>query len=119
MTVHAATWLESEVSVRCTRVPLAVAWDLWSRRELIPQWMPWVTSVVVDEADDRNSKWTLSTDSTPMRAVLDQLGQRLQYSWTARNLAAVPGQKIHWKVSEPQGPREGCAPRATCALSAR
>lgn len=105
--------------MRCTRVPLAVAWDLWSRRELIPQWMPWVTSVVVDEADDRNSKWTLSTDSTPMRAVLDQLGQRLQYSWTARNLAAVPGQKIHWKVSEPQGPREGCAPRATCALSAR
>ena len=59
--------------------------------------MPWITSVTVDTEDERLSKWVLSTDSTPMKTVLDSLGQRLEYSWTARNLAAVPGQKIHWK----------------------
>lgn len=81
----------------CAWAGLTRAASAGLQRERIPNWMPWITSVTVDTEDERLSKWVLSTDSTPMKTVLDSLGQRLEYSWTARNLAAVPGQKIHWK----------------------
>lgn len=42
-------------------VALEVCWALWDDRERIPQWMPWIKSVKVEEADTRLSRWTLAT----------------------------------------------------------
>ncbi|EFJ14662.1 hypothetical protein SELMODRAFT_58541, partial [Selaginella moellendorffii] len=69
-------------------VPLSVAWDMWSDRERISRWMPWITSVKVLEDQPELSRWTLSTDS---------LGQKFEFSWLARNLQPIHHQKIHWR----------------------
>lgn len=42
-------------------VALEEAWALWEDRSRIPEWMAWITSVVVMEDDPKLSKWTLST----------------------------------------------------------
>ncbi|GAB5372375.1 hypothetical protein AAMO2058_001659600, partial [Amorphochlora amoebiformis] len=47
-----ATWLESKASVEVP-VPLEDCWGMWSRREAIPKWMPWVKSVIVDQNDQQ------------------------------------------------------------------
>ena len=47
--------------------------------------------MTVQQDDPRLSRWTLSTH---------QFGRDWEFSWLARNLAPVKGQKIHW-VSEP------------------
>lgn len=72
-------------------VALETCWALWEDRELIPRWMPWITSVKVQENDPRFSKWTLSTR---------QFDRDFEFSWLARNLAPIKYQKLHW-VSEP------------------
>jgi uncharacterized membrane protein len=45
----------------------------------------------VQQDDPRLSRWTLATH---------QFGRDWEFSWLARNLAPVRGQKIHW-ASEP------------------
>lgn len=42
-------------------VPLEVCWALWEDRERIPQWMPWIKSVTVQQEDPKLSRWLLST----------------------------------------------------------
>ena len=51
----------------------------------------------VQKDDPRMSKWCLSTT---------QFGQRLEFSWLARDLTPVPDQKIHW-VSQGGLPNRG------------
>lgn len=84
-----AQWLENKAQVEVP-VTLETCWSLWDDREKIPQWMPWIKSVKVQESDPRLSRWTLSTH---------QFGRDWEFSWLARNLAPVKNVKIHW-VSE-------------------
>ncbi|KAG2490658.1 hypothetical protein HYH03_011046 [Edaphochlamys debaryana] len=84
-----ATWLENKASIDVD-VPLEPCWALWEDREKIPTWMPWIKSVKVLDNDPRLSRWTLSTH---------QFGRDWEFSWLARNLPPVKGNKIHW-VSE-------------------
>lgn len=65
----------------------------------------------VQKDDPRMSKWCLSTQ---------QFGQRLEFSWLARDLTPVKNQKIHW-VSQGGLPNRGSVtffPRGddSCAL---
>uniref|UniRef100_A0A7S0S002 Coenzyme Q-binding protein COQ10 START domain-containing protein n=1 Tax=Chlamydomonas leiostraca TaxID=1034604 RepID=A0A7S0S002_9CHLO len=85
-----AQWLESKASIDVP-APLEACWVMWDDRERIPTWMPWIKSVKVQEGNPALSKWTLSTH---------QFGRDWEFSWLARNLAPIKGQKIHW-VSEP------------------
>lgn len=88
---RAASWLENKTPEVEVPVKLETCWELWSDREKIPNWMPWIKSVKVQESDTRLSRWTLATT---------QFGRDWEFSWLARNLAPVKYQKIHW-VSEP------------------
>eukprot|EP00200_Dunaliella_tertiolecta_P005430 CAMPEP_0202337382 /NCGR_PEP_ID=MMETSP1126-20121109/85_1 /ASSEMBLY_ACC=CAM_ASM_000457 /TAXON_ID=3047 /ORGANISM="Dunaliella tertiolecta, Strain CCMP1320" /LENGTH=164 /DNA_ID=CAMNT_0048927559 /DNA_START=306 /DNA_END=800 /DNA_ORIENTATION=+ len=85
-----ARWLENKASVDVP-APLESCWVLWEDRERIPEWMPWIKSVEVQKDDSRLSRWTLATH---------QFGRDWEFSWLARNLTPLKGQKIHW-VSEP------------------
>lgn len=69
-------------------VPLELAFALWEDRERIPQWMPWITSVVVQPDDPALSRWTLSTF---------QFNRQWEFSWLALNLTPLRNQKIHWR----------------------
>lgn len=85
-----AGWLDNKAEIEVP-VALETCWALWDDRERIPQWMPWIKSVKIQESDPRMSRWTLSTN---------QFGRDWEFSWIARNLAPIRNQKIHW-VSEP------------------
>ena len=87
---RAGQWLESKAAIDVP-VSLEHAWSLWDNRTEIPKWMPWIHAVEVQASDSRLSKW---------RLVTQQFGREWEFSWLARNLAPVKGQKIHW-VSEP------------------
>ncbi len=56
---RASQWLENSAQTDVD-VPLEEAWALWEDRSRIPEWMAWITSVVVMD-DPKLSKWTLST----------------------------------------------------------
>ncbi|KAG2447589.1 hypothetical protein HYH02_007512 [Chlamydomonas schloesseri] len=84
-----AQWLENKASVEVA-APLETCWALWDDRERIPEWMPWIKSVKVQDNDPRLSRWTLATH---------QFGRDWEFSWVARNLPPVKNSKIHW-VSE-------------------
>lgn len=88
----AAQWLDNSAFLN---VPVSIVdcWALWQDRELMPKWMPWITSVKLLEEDPALSRWTLSTY---------QFNRTWEFSWIARNLAPIPYQKIHWR-SEPEG----------------
>ncbi|KAL4450056.1 hypothetical protein ABPG77_010725 [Micractinium sp. CCAP 211/92] len=83
----ASQWLENSAQIDCD-VPLEEAFALWEDRERIPQWMPWITSVVVQQDDPRLSRWTLSTY---------QFNRQWEFSWLALNLTPLRNQKIHWR----------------------
>lgn len=83
----AGQWLENN-AVHDIPVSLEDAWALWEDRELIPNWMPWIKSVKVLEADSRMSRWTLATH---------QFGRDWEFSWLAQNMAPMKYQKIHWR----------------------
>lgn len=83
-----ATWLDSKAVVEAPTIPLPLAFELWSDRELIPNWMPWIASVKVQEDKPELSKWTLRYTA---------FGQDLEFSWLARNLQPIQQQKIHWR----------------------
>jgi hypothetical protein len=57
---RASQWLENSAQTE-VNVPLEEAWALWEDRSRIPEWMAWITSVVVMDDDPKLSKWTLST----------------------------------------------------------
>lgn len=82
-----AQWLENHAEADVD-VPLEEAWDLWENRELIPNWMPWITSVRVLAEDPRMSRWTLSWF---------QFGRQWEFSWLALNMTPMRHQKIHWR----------------------
>lgn len=83
----AAQWIENSASVDVD-VPVEEAWALWDDRTLIPNWMPWVDSVKIEEDNPKMSRWTLKTT---------QFGRDWTLSWLAQNLAPIPLQKIHWR----------------------
>lgn len=80
-------WLENSAQVEVD-APIEVAWNLWEDRERIPTWMPWITSVIIQEDDPQMSKWTLSTF---------QFNTQWEFSWLARNMTPLKYQKIHWR----------------------
>jgi uncharacterized membrane protein len=82
-----AQWLENSAQVE-VNAPIEIAWDLWEDREKIPNWMPWITSVVIQNDDPQMSKWTLSTF---------QFNRQWEFSWLARNMTPLKHQKIHWR----------------------
>ena len=83
-----ASLFGSSARVEAKGVPLALAFDMWTNKSDIPQWMPWITSVKVLPEDPRMSRWTLSTH---------QFGRQWEFSWLAQNLAPLKNQKIHWR----------------------
>ncbi|KAK8636138.1 hypothetical protein V6N13_004846 [Hibiscus sabdariffa] len=77
-------------------VPAAVAYDLYSDREAIPNWMPFVSSVKVLEDKPDLSRWFVKYEA---------FGRNIEYSWLAKNLQPIPNQKIHWRSLEGLGNR--------------
>uniref|UniRef100_A0A1D1XP30 Putative 17. protein in melC2-rnhH intergenic region n=1 Tax=Anthurium amnicola TaxID=1678845 RepID=A0A1D1XP30_9ARAE len=69
-------------------VPCSVAYDCYSDREAIPQWMPFISSVKVLKDKPDLSRWTLK---------YEVLGRDVEVSWLARNLQPIRNQKIHWR----------------------
>lgn len=69
-------------------VPLSVAWELWSDREGVNRWMPWIASVKILKDQPELSEWTLKYNA---------FGRDLEFSWLARNLQPIQNQKIHWR----------------------
>jgi len=80
-------WLENSAQADVD-VPIDIAWSLWEDRTLIPNWMPWISSVEIQEDDTRLSKWTLSTY---------QFNRQWEFSWLALNMTPLKNQKIHWR----------------------
>ena len=67
------------------------------QRPRIPEWMAWISSVTVQEDDDRLSLWSLETE---------QFGQTFKFSWFSKNLTPIKHRLIHW-VSVDDGNRGG------------
>jgi uncharacterized membrane protein len=74
-----------------TQVPLKICWQLWQDRTRIPNWMPWIAKVEYDDKDRTKTKWILETE---------QFGQKLQFSWTAKDLEPVEYERIAWKSED-------------------
>ncbi|CAK7348495.1 unnamed protein product [Dovyalis caffra] len=72
-------------------VPVGAAYKLYSDRESIPRWMPFISSVQVLKDKPDLSRWSLKYKA---------LGQDIEYSWLARNMQPTPNQKIHWRSLE-------------------
>ncbi|CAI7861574.1 unnamed protein product, partial [Closterium sp. NIES-53] len=69
-------------------IPLSLAYDLWSDRELVPNWMPWITSVKVLQETPEFSEWTLKYTA---------FGRDLEFSWLSKQLTPIANQKIQWR----------------------
>ncbi|XP_039025189.1 uncharacterized protein LOC120158400 isoform X2 [Hibiscus syriacus] len=72
-------------------VPASVAYNCYSDREAIPNWMPFISSVKVLKDEPALSRWSLKYNA---------FGRDLEYSWLARNMQPIPNQKIHWRSLE-------------------
>ncbi|PKA52697.1 hypothetical protein AXF42_Ash001678 [Apostasia shenzhenica] len=72
-------------------VPCSVAYKCYSNRELIPNWMPFISSVKVLKDKPDLSRWSLK---------YEVFGQDVEFSWLARNMQPIPNQKIHWRSLE-------------------
>ncbi|KAF3334525.1 Polyketide cyclase / dehydrase and lipid transport [Carex littledalei] len=72
-------------------VPCSVAYQCYSDRKLIPQWMPFISSVTVLKDKPDLSRWSLKY------TVFDR---DVEFAWLARNLQPIPNQKIHWRSLE-------------------
>ena len=59
----AATWIENSAQVD---VPVALedCWNLWEDRERIPNWMPWIASVIV--STDRHQQTQAGLPAIPL-----------------------------------------------------
>ena len=85
-----AGWVDNRAEVTVP-VSLPVVWELWQDKSRIPNWMPWIDSVVPDENDPMCSRWILRTN---------QFGQDFEFSWVARDLPPVQREKIQWESTE-------------------
>uniref|UniRef100_A0ACD5VXS8 Uncharacterized protein n=2 Tax=Avena sativa TaxID=4498 RepID=A0ACD5VXS8_AVESA len=83
-------WQECSAEIE-VEVPSSVAYQCYSERETIPQWMPFISFVKVLEDKPDLSRWTLKY------AIL---GQDVEFSWLARNMTPTENQKIHWRSLE-------------------
>ncbi|KAJ4820779.1 Polyketide cyclase / dehydrase and lipid transport protein [Rhynchospora pubera] len=72
-------------------VPCSVAYQCYSDRETIPQWMPFISSVTVLKDKPDLSRWSLK---------YTVFERDVEFSWLARNLKPIPNQKIHWRSLE-------------------
>ncbi|XP_073008888.1 uncharacterized protein [Typha latifolia] len=83
-------WQEcsSEIEVA---VPCSVAYQCYSDRETIPQWMPFISSVKILQDKPDLSRWSLK---------YEVFGRDVEFSWLARNMQPIPNQKIHWRSLE-------------------
>ncbi|URE02581.1 Polyketide cyclase / dehydrase and lipid transport [Musa troglodytarum] len=72
-------------------VPCSVAYDCYSDRQMIPKWMPFISSVKVLQDKPDLSRWALK---------YEVFGRDVEFSWLARNLQPIPNQKIHWRSLE-------------------
>uniref|UniRef100_A0A0A9CTH0 Coenzyme Q-binding protein COQ10 START domain-containing protein n=1 Tax=Arundo donax TaxID=35708 RepID=A0A0A9CTH0_ARUDO len=72
-------------------VPCSVAYQCYSERETIPQWMPFISSVKVLEDKPELSRWSLK---------YEVFGRNVEFSWLARNMTPTKNQKIHWRSLE-------------------
>lgn len=72
-------------------VPTSVAYNCYSDREAIAQWMPFISSVKVLEDKPDISRWSLKYEA---------FGRDIEFSWLARNMQPIPNQKIHWRSLE-------------------
>ncbi|KAE8766726.1 cyclase/dehydrase [Hordeum vulgare] len=87
---RAMEWQECSTEIEVD-VPCSVAYQCYSERETIPQWMPFISTVKVLEDKPDLSRWTLKY------AIL---GQDVEFSWLARNMTPTKNQKIHWRSLE-------------------
>ena len=85
-----AGWVDNRAEVTVP-VSLPVVWELWQDKSRIPNWMPWIDSVVPDAADPASSRWILRTN---------QFGQDFEFSWVARDLPPEERRKISWESTE-------------------
>ncbi|XP_039008655.1 uncharacterized protein LOC120136762 isoform X1 [Hibiscus syriacus] len=88
-------WQDCSVKMEID-VPASVAYNLYSDREAIPNWMPFVSSVKVLEDKPELSRWFVKYEA---------FGRSIEYSWLAKNLQPIPNQKIHWTSLEGLGNR--------------
>ncbi|CAL4956878.1 unnamed protein product [Urochloa decumbens] len=72
-------------------VPCSVAYQCYSERESIPQWMPFISSVKILEDKPDLSRWSLK---------YEVFGRNVEFSWLARNMTPIKNQKIHWRSLE-------------------
>ncbi|KAG1326128.1 hypothetical protein COCNU_01G000620 [Cocos nucifera] len=112
-------WQEcrSEIEVD---VPCSIAYDCYSDRETIPQWMPFISSVKILQDKPDLSRWSLKYEvfgrdvefswlARNMQILQDKpdlsrwslkyevFGRDVEFSWLARNMQPIPNQKIHWR----------------------
>lgn len=90
---RAKQWIKNSADT-VVAVPVETAYALWEDRERISDWMPWITSVKVQQDDPSLSRWTLSQDL---------VGRKWEFSWLARNLEPARFEKIHWRSVEGSG----------------
>lgn len=83
-------WQECSTEIEVD-VPCSVAYQCYSERETIPQWMPFISSVKILEDKPDQSRWTLKYEI---------LGRDVEFSWLARNMTPTKNQKIHWRSLE-------------------
>ncbi|KAK3160769.1 hypothetical protein QOZ80_1BG0064190 [Eleusine coracana subsp. coracana] len=86
----AAEWQECATELEVD-VPCSVAYQCYSEREAIPQWMPFISSVKVLEDKPDLSRWSLK---------YEVFGRNVEFSWLARNMTPIKNQKIHWRSLE-------------------
>ncbi|KAJ3669598.1 hypothetical protein LUZ60_011548 [Juncus effusus] len=72
-------------------IPCSLAYQCYSDREAIPQWMPFISSVSIVKDKPDLSKWSLK---------YEVFGRDVEFSWLARNLKPILNQKIHWRSLE-------------------
>ena len=90
---RASQWLENSAQSDVD-VPLEDAWELWEDKARIPEWMEWISSVIVSPQDPSLSRWTLSTY---------QFARQWEFSWTALTMTPLKHQKIHWRSVQGTG----------------
>ncbi|ONK78790.1 uncharacterized protein A4U43_C02F22460 [Asparagus officinalis] len=83
-------WQECRAEIEID-IPASLAYECYSDREQIPQWMPFISSVKVLEDNRSLSRWSLKYEA---------FGRNIEFSWLARNMQPIRNQKIHWRSLE-------------------
>lgn len=83
-------WQDSKAEIEVD-IPCSVAYTCYLDREVIPQWMPFISSVQVLKDKPDLSRWSLK---------YEVFGRNVEFSWLARNMQPIPNRKIHWRSLE-------------------